>query len=155
MVTLREMDEAEFDAFLAASLADFVADLSRGAALTPEQAAERARTLLDEMLPEGRDTLGNAFLAILDDGAAVGRLWLGPHRDRSDAAYVYDIAVDEGLRGRGIGRAALLAADDWARSVGFVAIGLSVFGFNADAQRLYASAGYEVVATEMLKTLEP
>jgi len=154
MVTLREMDAGEFDAFMAASLADFVADLSRATRLTVDQAAERAHSMLADMLPEGRVTPGHAFLSIVDEGHVVGRLWLGPHRDRADAAYIYDIAVDEEFRGRGFGRAALEQADDWARMAGYAAIGLNVFGFDADAQRLYSSAGYRVVSTEMLKTLD-
>ncbi|MES1170512.1 MAG: hypothetical protein ABUL47_07490, partial [Leifsonia sp.] len=74
MVTLRDMDAVEYDAFIAVSLADFAADLALASELTPDQAAERAKSILAALLPEGRATPGHAFLSILDDDRVVGRL---------------------------------------------------------------------------------
>ena len=153
-ITLRPMDAAESEAFLARSRAVFVGELAQSASLDPEQADARARQLQAEFLPQGTATAGHAFLVILDDGRPVGSLWLGPQDRRPETGFIYDIVVDEAERNRGIGRAALAAAEDWARSVGYRALALNVLGSNPDAQRLYASVGYQVVATDMLKPLE-
>ena len=153
-VTLRAMDAAEAEAFLARSRAVFVDELAQSASLDPEQAEARARELQAEFLPQGTSTAGHAFLAILDDGRPVGSLWLGPQDRRPETGFIYDIIVDEAERNRGVGRAALAAAEDWARGAGYRALALNVLGSNPDAQRLYASVGYQVVATDMLKPLD-
>jgi ribosomal protein S18 acetylase RimI-like enzyme len=87
-------------------------------------------------------------------GASVGTLWIGPHAERSDAAYIYDTHVDESRRGEGLGRTAMLAAEELVKAAGFHEISLNVFGFTDVAQRLYTSLGYRVVATQMTKRLE-
>jgi GNAT superfamily N-acetyltransferase len=153
LVTVRPMDAAEAEAFLARSRAVFVEELAQSASLDHEQADQRARQIQEEFLPQGTATAAHAFLVIEDDGRPVGSLWLGPQDRRPDTGFIYDIVVDEAERNRGIGHAALAAAEDWARGVGYRALALNVLGSNPDAQRLYASVGYQVVATDMLKPL--
>jgi GNAT superfamily N-acetyltransferase len=95
------------------------------------------------------------LLRILDaDGRPVGVLWVAPHPRRPAAGWVYDIEVDEDRRGQGFGRAAMLAAEDVARSEGWTAIGLNVFGRNARARALYESLGYTVDSLQMTKVLD-
>lgn len=94
------------------------------------------------------------MLTILDDSdAPVGVLWIAPLRDRPGSAFVYDIEIAEEHRGKGLGRAAMRAAEQTVSAAGFDSIGLSVFGYNTAARNLYDSLGYEVVATQMIKTL--
>ena len=93
-------------------------------------------------------------MRVLDQGGSdVGVLWIGPHPTRDGAAFVYDVEIDAAWRGQGLGRAAMQAAEALATREGIPAIGLSVFGFNDGARRLYESLGYQVVATQMLKEL--
>lgn len=151
--SLRSMSPAEFDEFAARSLDDFAADLAQAAGRSLEQARARAVEQFAQLLPNGSQTAGHWFRVILDDDRPVGQLWVGPHPQRPDGAYVYDIVIDEAERGRGFGRAAMLAVDELARQAGLTAIGLNVFGVNDGARRLYASLGYETVSTQMLKRL--
>lgn len=153
-ITVRPMDAAESEAFLSRSRAAFVEQLAQSASLDPEQAEARARELQAEFLPEGMSTAGHAFLTILDEGRTVGSLWLGPHEQRPGTGFIFDIVVDEAERNRGVGSAALAAAEDWARGAGYHALGLNVLGSNPHAQRLYLALGYQVVATDMLKPLD-
>jgi ribosomal protein S18 acetylase RimI-like enzyme len=91
---------------------------------------------------------------ILDeDGAIVGDLWFGPHPQRQDAAFIYDIEIHAASRRRGFGRAAMLAAEHLARESGINELALNVFGFNESAKALYDSIGYRVLATQMSKAL--
>ena len=62
--------------------------------------------------------------------------------------------IDEARRGEGLGRAAMLAAEQVAREAGWSALGLNVFGHNPRARGLYDSLGYEVAATTMAKPLD-
>jgi len=76
-------------------------------------------------------------------GEAVATLWLAlrPRGGRTEG-YIYDIEVREGFRGRGYGRATMLAGIEKARELGAEAVGLHVFGHNATARALYQSLGF-------------
>ena len=79
-----------------------------------------------------------------DDGAVVGRLSIArdPH---SASRHVADlgIMVAAGHRRRGIGRALLEQAVDWARDAGVRKLELHVFPWNEPAIRLYEQFGFE------------
>ncbi len=61
--------------------------------------------------------------------------------------------IDPAHRGRGLGRAAMVLAEEAARSQGASELGLNVFGPNTVARRLYESLGYETTAVNMRKPL--
>ena len=65
----------------------------------------------------------------------------------NDVADIQNIAVVESHRGRGIGAALLDAVLEWAVDQGASAIMLEVRADNVVAQSLYASRGFEVIAT--------
>ena len=82
------------------------------------------------------------FVAEADEGI-VGRLSVG--RDRHPAsAHVADLGlmVAKGHRRRGIGRALLEQAVDWARGTGVTKLELHVFPHNEPAIRLYETFGF-------------
>jgi RimJ/RimL family protein N-acetyltransferase len=79
-----------------------------------------------------------------DNGALVGRLSVArdPH---SASRHVADLGlmVAAGYRRRGIGRALLEQAVDWARDAGVRKLELHVFPWNEPALRLYERFGFE------------
>jgi ribosomal protein S18 acetylase RimI-like enzyme len=153
---LRPMPPDRFAAWSAESAREFGGQLARAASLPPELTRVRAAAQFAEMMPDGVDTAGMSLMLVYDsDGAEVGILWTGPHPQRPDTGYVYDIEIVEHRRGEGLGRAAMLAAERQMYAAGLRAVGLNVFGFNRRAQDLYASLGYGVVAVQMLKLLDP
>ena len=80
------------------------------------------------------------------DGVIVGRLSIG--RDSHPASeHVADVGlmVADGYRRRGIGRALMESAEDWARNVGVRKIELHVFPHNEAALALYDRLGYRRV----------
>ena len=149
---LRPMTGDEFQAWHERALESYAEDIARATGRPIEAARERAHAQDAQLLPDGQNTANTWLMRICDDSdAAVGTLWIGPHAERSDLAFIYDIEVDPSRRGEGFGRAAMVAAEDLVRDAGIPEIGLNVFGFNEAAQRLYASLGYRVVATQMAK----
>jgi RimJ/RimL family protein N-acetyltransferase len=84
------------------------------------------------------------FVAERSDGVIIGRLSLA--RDAHPAsAHVADLGlmVAKEARGRGVGRALLQAAVDWARGARIRKLELHVFPWNEPAIRLYERFGFE------------
>lgn len=153
-VTLAPMSPERYAEWRAASVQTYGEDIATATGLPEPAALERAATQFDQLLPAGLQSPDTWLLAVVDaTGTDVGSLWIGPHPDRPGIAYIFDIEILEGHRGRGLGRATMLAAERLVRDAGTSAIGLNVFGFNEPARRLYESLGYRVVATQMTKTL--
>lgn len=122
---------------------------------SPQEAHRRAAESLATAFPDNTPTVDNAVFDVLDGtGTTIGYLWVGTDSSEDSRSWwVWDIVVDAEYRGRGLGRATMKLAEDYARSHGAHTIGLSVFGFNHGARGLYESMGYETVTTKMKKQL--
>jgi L-phenylalanine/L-methionine N-acetyltransferase len=84
------------------------------------------------------------LVAERSDGAIIGRLSLA--RDTHPASsHVADLGlmVAHDARRRGVGRALLEAAVDWARATGIRKLELHVFPWNEPAIQLYETFGFE------------
>ncbi len=89
-----------------------------------------------------------------DEDEPVGLGWVELRRRPSGvSAWIYDIEVEAGRRGEGLGRAILEALHDAARGLGATTMALNVFGHNTAAIRLYDSLGYAVTAQQMKRDL--
>lgn len=154
-VTLQPMDAVTWEAWRAASIARFAEDMVRIGAWPAAVAQARASRELEQILPAGRATPGHEFHAIVAEaGETVGVLWFGPHDGVGrGAAFIWDIEIAAGARGRGYGRAALLALEPLVRRLGYDAIRLHVFGDNEVARHLYRSSGYIETDVTMQKRL--
>ncbi len=153
-ITLRAMTPAEYPAWREHSTAAFASELSQAHSAPLEQALARAEQQYEDYLPDGLDTDGMLLRVVVDEhGVDVGVLWIGRHLQRAGMGFVWEIEIYELYRGRGLGRATMLAAEDLAREQGWSSIALSVFGFNTTARRLYESLGYGTVAVQMVKHL--
>ena len=74
--------------------------------------------------------------------------------------YLYQITVEEGVRGRGYGRIMLQVLEALLTAEGAEILRLNVFHWNRTARALYDSAGYEVLSegeasAGMCKRLSP
>ena len=153
-VTLVPIAEAAYQVWLRRLVPEYAADMARAGHWTAEEALERAQRQTAELLPEGRATPGHLIWAITDEaGAAAGILWVATETGRPGRAFIYDIEIEPGRRGEGLGTAALTALDDWARANGITTIGLQVFGDNEGAWRLYKRLGYAETSVQMEKQL--
>lgn len=154
-VRLDPMTWEEFDAWTEPSARGFAARLADAGLMTPEEAAGYARGQLADLLPEGIATplhLLSTVREAVPDQPVVGHLWLRVAPAVPPAtvveAYVFDIELVEAARGRGLGTATMLAAEEAARELGAGSIGLNVFVQDVPALRMYERLGYVTVAED-------
>jgi GNAT superfamily N-acetyltransferase len=147
-LALRHLSADERSTFLTRSRKEFVDDLvESGVAL--EQAEAHATRSLERMFPDGIPAEGHEVFAVEDEGRVVGALWIGPPPDDAqDVLYVWDITVVETERGKGIGTATMLQAEQEARRRGCRAIALSTREGNAVARHVYGKLGYITAAPD-------
>lgn len=149
---LRPMSAAEFPAWRARSEAGYAADMQESGGVPAEAAHAKAAADFEALLTNGLDSPGLLLYVIEDDGVPVGELWLGERSGPTGRIlFVWELHVAPAFRGRGLGRAAMLLAEDIAREHGLPAIELNVFGGNEVARRLYRSLGYEESSVHMRK----
>jgi ribosomal protein S18 acetylase RimI-like enzyme len=154
-LSLRPMTRAEWDDWMPRQLAGYALLIANSGEMSQADAWARAMADTARSFHAGYATAGQLVFRLMADTQSVGWLWLavpGPDRDRL-MAWVYSIEVDPAFRGRGYGRAAMILAEDEARSRGMTSLGLNVHGQNTVARSLYDSLGYDVMALQMKKPL--
>ena len=151
-VTLRPLTDEEYAGYRARAVPLYAAEMVRSRGLSPEEAAKNSATTFPATVADVLNEEGASISRVLTDDQPVGWLWLAPAG--ADSLFVYDIEIDEPHRGRGLGRATMLAAEDMARAAGYRFVRLNVFGWNTGAQALYRSLGYRTDAIQMSKPLE-
>jgi GNAT superfamily N-acetyltransferase len=149
MVSLRPYPETDLEAMWADHRDRYAGDLADNGGLSADEA--RAKAAKDT---EWLRSLEPLLFEVEHDGSRVGRvvLWLDAF-ERPGSAWLFEIVLDESVRGRGYGREALRLAEEEARSRGMTRIDLNVFGGNAVARSLYASEGYAESSVHMGKAL--
>ena len=150
-VTLRAVGTEEAAELMPEVEAGYALGMERYGGFTPESARRKAARDVAELRVDESASL----FVIEAESERIGHLWVG-EREAGDARvlWIYDVFVDEAVRGRGFGRDALLLAEAEARRRGLPRMGLNVFGGNDGARRLYRSLGYGEVAVVMRKDLE-
>lgn len=119
------------------------------AQLWPTQsAAEHAVEAVQWMMDSSTD----ALVAVTPNGSVVGFVEVGLRNyaegcESSPVGYVEGWYVDESVRRRGVGRALIRAAEDWARSRGCTEMASDTEVENAGSQEAHERLGYERVET--------
>jgi ribosomal protein S18 acetylase RimI-like enzyme len=135
------------------SVREYAAENVKSGRWTSEEALSKAESQFQQLLPDGPATTGQFLWTIRDAASAdVGILWVGTEQ-RPGHAFIYDIEIADERRGEGLGTAAMLALEEWARARGFATIGLHVFGHNVGAWQLYKRLGYTETNIQMEKRL--
>ena len=154
VVILRKMLAEEYSQYLPRLMEGYAQDLSRNLDLPIDAARERSKKQTSDLLNQGVDTPGHLIYTVCLENSleSVGVLWVFVD-DAKKEAFIYDIEIKEAFRGKGLGRAALLAIEDPLRVRGIEKLGLHVFGDNPIAIHLYESLGYKVFSMNMRKRL--
>lgn len=120
-------------------------------------------SIASSFVTEGPMTHCSALLVAELDGDVVGfmQLEFAPPSplptmygwSRGGKVEVEELAVEESLRGHGVGRLLLNAADAWAAERGVKTLALSCATANTGAQGLYKSEGYRETGVKFQKKL--
>jgi GNAT superfamily N-acetyltransferase len=127
--------------------------------LYPDDAAaardpEQFRAYFDQLAAGEAMPEGDLFVAVDDADRPLGMVAVGADRDyftQHPRAYVHILVVDDAVEGRGIGRALMGRAEDWAREHGMKEVVLDVFANNRGAIAFYERCGYAVDHLRMAK----
>lgn len=150
MIALRPLREDEYAAWEEAHRTEYERGLVEFAGLAPDAAKAKVERDIPAVLPDALATADTWIWAVETDGRRVGTVFLGV---RAADAWLYDITIETDERGRGYGRAAMLALEDEVRRLGYESVVLNVWGGNAIARSLYDSLGYAEESVHMRKQL--
>lgn len=142
----RSMTEAELDPWRERQVEAYAEDDLAGCGGDVGLARREARDDFTRLLPDGLQTPDTSLVLLSVHGDTVGHLWVR-HRREPGLSFVYDVEIAPEHRGRGWGRAAMVAAEVLSREAGDVRLGLHVFGGNGVARNLYLSLGHGVGRT--------
>jgi GNAT superfamily N-acetyltransferase len=155
-VRLIPMSEAEFGVYEQAEVQEFAAANVQAGCWAAEDALEHAWKIHRALLPEGILTAGHHFCSVIDAGSGrpVGGVWWFEDRGgRVPRAFIYHIIINQPMRRRGYGSAALVEVEEQARSLGMRFVGLHVFAHNPQAIRVYEQVGFRTTGLNMEKRL--
>lgn len=151
-LTLRAPTPAEYAAYRILVRDSYRDDLVTNGGHDPDEAADKAARDTESLLPQDGAPDEQVVRIAELDGHHAGYLWVG-RGQIPDIAWIQDVVVEEDLRGQGLGRELMRAAEQIAADLGYRRIGLNVMGGNAVAIGLYASLGYTVLHQQMAKNL--
>jgi ribosomal protein S18 acetylase RimI-like enzyme len=151
-VDLVSMTADEYSPWLEKLIIEYAEEQVVAGRWSAEEAVTESRSNVTGILPDGPATADQHLWTARDSvtGERVGVLWVEVRpRAGTTEAYINDIEVDAGHRGRGYGRAIMDACAARARELGATRVGLQVAGHNAVARKLYASLGYQEASIQM------
>jgi ribosomal protein S18 acetylase RimI-like enzyme len=144
----------EYQAWLAREITEYADALAEHGDLTRAEAQDRAAEAFAAVLPRELATPGVAVWVLEVAGETVGTVLVAfTARGAPRRGWVYLVQVDREHRGRGYGRALMLAAERESRARGLHELGLNVFASNPVAVGLYSSLGYRVDGWVLAKWL--
>ncbi|MCA1054288.1 GNAT family N-acetyltransferase [Rossellomorea aquimaris] len=154
MIKLSKVDEVEFKRYLDFMIPDHAIEITKNFNLTMDQALEESEMMIQDMFKDGLATEGQYLYKIIQANSKekVGILWYSVIPE-TNSAYLYHIFIDKHHRGKGFGTCTIEKLQDKLRESGVGSIGLSVFGKNEGAYRLYKKLGYSNTRISMEKTL--
>jgi GNAT superfamily N-acetyltransferase len=155
-IRLEPMTPDQLQAFIEEDSPRYAAENVRAGFWPESGSLERAREAYERFLPQGIDTPGHHLFVIRDEltGVGVGTIWIGAHPSGVEhVGMVLSLYVEANYRRQGYARQAMLGVENLARQLGWVSLGLQVFGDNQPAGRLYNSLGYKMRSMNMVKAL--
>ena len=157
MMQMIEMNQDDFAVFKTRSIHNVAVQRMEDFGEHLEAATTQARKIFNEHLPDGLKTTDHFFYQIKNSQLeALGYLWYGSRtQDGQKKMFIYDIFVEENLRGKGYGKQMLQWLEKETEKLKFQEISLRVLAYNHRARELYESMGFEMTNIYMSKKIKP
>jgi ribosomal protein S18 acetylase RimI-like enzyme len=148
------MQADEFPGYRDYFVVDYAQEIAANFGYTLEKSQNiAAQELLDD-LPQTVATPDHFLFCIEESGKeTIGYLWY-KLLDKGQTVFILDFVVFESFRGRGYGKAALLALEEQLSQTGAEQIKLRVAFENKRALALYERVGFSMTGYNMVKVLE-
>ena len=155
LIVLTPMSHNDYDNWIESSISAYAEDKQKTHDYPPEEAIRLSRDSFQKELPSGVDTPGQHLFTIQNlSRETVGFAWFGVAEEYGiKRAFIFDIEITEAERGKGYGRAAMMALENEVKKQGINKIALHVFNFNETAKSLYQSLGYQITDLSMEKLI--
>ena len=144
-VHVREMTNTEYDTFCAWSFSSQTQDYVDISGLSHEAARKQAMVDMQQMLPDGRNTVDHRFMSIeiSDSKEIVGFIWvLFEETNGRKQTFLCDFLILESHRRKGYATTALSMLSRYSIDIGCDEIVLFVSDQNTAARKLYEKCGY-------------
>ncbi|HAT87236.1 GNAT family N-acetyltransferase [Cohaesibacter gelatinilyticus] len=156
MIALRKMRSDEFQGYVDIFIPDYAEEISSNYDLDIQTATKQAEQSVSEELKLGVETPDQLLLCIIGiadtSNTPLGYLWCQPNR-KNQTIFISDFCILPSHRGKGLGRLALTALDEWFAKTEFTEIRLRVAADNKIAEKLYLSSGYAPTGINMRKAI--
>ena len=157
MVKLVPMDEEAFSKYLDWSVRNYAEEKVKAGNWPLKGSLERSRNEFNRLLKDGLRTENNYLYTAMDGDRDVGILWIAIMKNDdtpNETIWIYDIKVNEDMRGKGYGYEIMNALEEKAKELKQSTISLHVFGHNTPAIELYKKCGYGITNIVMQKNID-
>jgi ribosomal protein S18 acetylase RimI-like enzyme len=138
--SLTQVDRFERNSIVTAKLVLHVEDRAIRYSILPVEAYEKILTIDPEDYTTFLHNPQKVIFFADVDGRPAGQIKMVPRWNKF--AYVEELAVDTGFRGKGVGYALMTRAIAWAKAQGFPGIMLETQDNNVPACKLYEKCGF-------------
>ena len=154
MITLRPMKAEEFPDYKSYFVIDYAHEIMSNYGYSAEKSHAIAAKELVEDLPQTIDTPDHVLLCIEQpEAGTIGYLWY-KLLDDGESVFILDFMLFENYRGKGYGKATLIALEEKLSQSGVEQIKLRVAADNHRAKGLYERLGFNVTGYNMIKIFE-
>ncbi|UNM95608.1 GNAT family N-acetyltransferase [Ignatzschineria rhizosphaerae] len=143
MVTLKPMNQTQYQQFLDRAIIDFAKDKVDAGTWEEAQSLQKSQDSFKQLLPKGLDTDNEHLFVICAQDSMIGYTWLHLDHLGQKSAFIYDLLILEAFQGQGYGEKMMQALEYKAKEMGCVKLSLHVFAHNERAINLYKKRGFQ------------
>ena len=154
-LNLVEMTEGQFEDFRNQACTMYAQTSPHYFDMRPDEALKLVLKDFDSRLAvDGRQTVGQYFIAIMLQKQQIGYFHFGEYPTGSFSVYGWNFHIFEKYQRNGFGKAAIELAQAYLKARGYTKVALNVMASNPTAIKLYEKFGFTVTQINMEKRID-